>query len=75
MTDQREITTQEAMATLKQNMKTNFEFAWSWHCAIACLLMDVGAKHKEANARATSFMLSTFEVNTGPEVYIDWLQS
>lgn len=52
------------MNDLKQEMKNDPDYAWGWHCNIACLLLDEGVDHSKANNRAASFMKLAFDVDT-----------
>ena len=56
--------TEEAMTHLSQAMKDDPSYAWSWHCNIACLLLDEGIAHNRANDRASGFMKLAFGVET-----------
>ncbi len=58
------MTTEEAMDHLSQAMKDDPSYAWSWHCIVACLLLDEGVPHDRANDRASSFMKLAFGVKT-----------
>lgn len=39
-------------------------FAWTWHCNVACAVMDEGAPQDSANAAAARFMKAAFGVDT-----------
>lgn len=39
------------------------EWSWSWHCNLACMLLDEGVPHANANERAASFMKTAFGVD------------
>lgn len=54
----------EAMGVLKEAMVDDPEYAWGWHCNIACLLLDEGIEQEAANKRAASFMKNAFDINT-----------
>jgi hypothetical protein len=45
-------------------MRTDPDYAWTWHCNIAMVAQDAGAPHKEANIRAGDFMNMLFGVRT-----------
>ena len=53
-----------AFGALKKAMKKDPDYAWSWHCNIACSVMDAGATHKVANDGAGRFMKLCFDVDT-----------
>lgn len=55
---------EEAMKTMKQAMKSDPDFAWSWHCNIAMMCKDAGATHKISNFGAARFMKLAFDVDT-----------
>ena len=55
---------QKAMGTLRKEMIDDPEYAWGWHCNIACLLLDEGIEQEAANKRAASFMKNAFDINT-----------
>ena len=46
----------KAIETLSAQMKSDPGYAWSWHCNLAMLAVDAGAKHGAANKRAAQFM-------------------
>jgi hypothetical protein len=51
-----------ALAVLSAAMRARPEFAHTWHCAVACTLMDAGVAHGLANKHASHFMRSAFGV-------------
>lgn len=53
-----------AMTVLKEAFKQDPDYAHSWHCNIACMVMDAGADHKVANDGASRFMKLAFDINT-----------
>lgn len=53
-----------ALDVLSNAMKNDSEYAWTWHCNLAMMAVDAGAGYKEANERASSFMLGLFGINT-----------
>lgn len=53
-----------AMKTLKKALKDNPDLAYSWHCNLACAMMDTGITHVQANAAANRFMHNAFNVET-----------
>jgi hypothetical protein len=55
---------QDAMKILTRAMMEDPDYAWGWHCNIACLLLDKGIDHKAANNRASGFMKLAFDVDT-----------
>jgi hypothetical protein len=59
-----ELTTAEAMNVIRQAMREDPGYAWTWHCNIACLLLDEGVAHDRANDRASGFMKLAFDVET-----------
>ena len=56
--------TEQAVKTLSDNMKENYDFAWSWHCNIAMAAYDEGLSHTAANKAAERFMSNAFGVDT-----------
>ena len=58
---------EKAMETLKQAMKEDYGYAWSWHCNIAVMAQDAGADHEVANEGASRFMKLAFDVDTTVE--------
>lgn len=52
------------LSMLKGVMKFHPDFAWTWHCNIACVAMDEGVNASTANLLAARFMMSAFEVDT-----------
>lgn len=69
MVEKLELDIAEALLTVRRCMQKDFELAWSWHCNIACAIMDEGITHGVANAAAARFMLMAFAVDTRPETY------
>ena len=54
----------KAMDTLRNAMISDPDYAWGWHCNIACLMLDEGLECKIANKKAASFMKLAFNVDT-----------
>lgn len=50
--------------TIQQLMKDDFDYAWGWHCNIACAAMDEGVDHATANKIACRFMKNAFDIST-----------
>lgn len=50
-----------AMDWLKESMKNDEMYAWSWHCNIAMAAYDEGMEHKAANKAAARFMKLAFD--------------
>ncbi len=57
-------TTTKAMDVIRQAMQDDPSYAWTWHCNIACLLLDEGVPSDRADARASSFMKLAFDIKT-----------
>jgi hypothetical protein len=55
------ITTEEAMNHLKQAMREDPGYAWSWHCNVAMASVQEGMGHTEANKAASRFMKWAFD--------------
>ena len=55
---------EEAMRALKDAMKEDPSYAWSWHCVVACSSQDEGMEHAASNRAAARFMRQAFEVDT-----------
>jgi hypothetical protein len=53
-----------ALDTLRSSMATDLEYAWSWHCALACAALDQHIDRPTANTIASRFMHYAFGVNT-----------
>ena len=53
-----------AFEILKDAMKGDDAYAWSWHCNIAMSMVDEGFNHYKANLGAARFMQICFGVNT-----------
>jgi hypothetical protein len=41
--------------------KNDPNYAWSWHCNLAMMMVDEGVSHRAANYRAATFMKDAFE--------------
>jgi hypothetical protein len=54
----------EAFYRLSDEVKTDQDYAWSWHCSIAMSAKDVGVDHETANKAANRFMQMCFGVDT-----------
>ena len=54
----------EARELLEAEFKKDPGFAWSWHCNVACCVMDEGVNHVTANRAAARFMKLAFGVDT-----------
>ncbi len=51
------------------------EYAWGWHCNIACLLLDEGVDQLAANRRAQGFMKRAFDVEGyEPKAFYDEIE-
>lgn len=44
-------------------LKANEDYAWTWQCNLACIALDCGASHENANRRAAQFMNNAFGVD------------
>ena len=53
-----------ALEALKKALQSDYEFAWSWHCNLACCAMDEGIDHDSANIIAQRIMQFVFQVDT-----------
>lgn len=53
-----------AMKTMKRAFKLDKDFAHSWHCNLACTMMDSGVDPATANDAAARFMKLAFDVDT-----------
>lgn len=54
----------DAFNCIKQEMKNDFDYAWSWHCVISMALQDTQfLNHKDANIAAARIMENLFAVN------------
>lgn len=60
----RNITTADAMAALKDAIKKDPEYAWSWHCAIWSGAHDEGLETGAANRAAARVMHMAFDCDT-----------
>lgn len=53
-----------AIKTLSDSMQADQDLAWTWHCNIACPVMDCGVDPETANAAAERVMKQLFGVDT-----------
>jgi len=53
----------QAMDTLRQNMVSDPEYAWAWHCNLAMSAYDEGLPKPAANRAAARFMRSAFNID------------
>jgi len=56
--------TQAGFSEVKAAMQSDDDYAWSWHCNVACAAMDEGVDHKTAQKIAARFMGWAFQVDT-----------
>lgn len=57
-------TVKDAMDVLKKALLEDSDYAHSWHCNIACSVMDSGVDHEKSNEAASRFMKLAFDVET-----------
>ena len=55
--------TKRAYNDMSKAMKKDPEYAYGWHCNIACPLMDEGMEHDKANQVAERLMKHLFGIN------------
>lgn len=53
-----------ALEILQSSMAEDPEYAWGWHCVLACCAMDEGVDHTTANRIAGRFMSTAFEFDS-----------
>jgi hypothetical protein len=56
----RPISPAQALHQLSTILRKDPEYAWTWHCNLACAGMDAGLGHQAANAMAGNFMKLAF---------------
>ena len=49
--------------SLRDALQADQDYAWTWHCNLACIAMDAGAEHESSNRRAATFMRDAFDVD------------
>jgi hypothetical protein len=54
--------TAHAMTTLKESMRKDPDYAWTWHCNLACCAFDEGVNIVTANDIAARFMSLAFSL-------------
>ena len=54
--------TATAMKSLSDAMREDPDYAWSWHCNLACCAMDEGLDREAANRAAERFMALAFNI-------------
>lgn len=59
-----QISVVQAMRVLSAAMKTDPDYAWSWHCNLAMAMYDQGCDPVQANKGAASFMATCFDLDT-----------
>jgi hypothetical protein len=55
--------THSPLSDLKAALQANEDFAWTWLCNLACIGLDAGATHENANRRAAQFMQNAFGID------------
>lgn len=53
-----------SMQTLVAALKTDPDYAWTWHCNVAMAALDEGLGHYEANKAAARFMSWLAQIDT-----------
>ena len=53
----------EAFYRLRDEVRADQDYAWSWHCNIAMAAQDEGVDHETANKAANRFMQMCFGVD------------
>ena len=53
-----------AVERLSRAFKADPDYAWGWHCNLACAAIDEGADQAAANRIAARFMRAAFSVET-----------
>lgn len=62
-----------ALATLKQVMQNDPEYAWGWHCNIAVPIMDaIDVSHERANLAAAYLMSCLFDYDITKHKHYDY---
>lgn len=55
---------ESAFEALAKRIKSDYGYAWSWHCNLACSMMDTGITRDKVNKAAARFMRTAFGVDT-----------
>jgi len=64
-----QITVDQAIQVLSEEMKRYPDYARTWHCNIAMAAQDAGAPHEQSNKAAADFMYRCFGVVGYLEIY------
>lgn len=51
-------------AELSARIRSDPEYAWGWHCTVACAALDEGIDHESANKIAARAMYNMFQADT-----------
>ena len=51
------------LSELQAALRADDDYAWTWFCNLACIGMDAGGSHEQANGYAATFMKNTFGVD------------
>lgn len=51
------------LSELKAALQIDQDYAWTWECNLACIGLDCGGSHEDANRRAAQFMKNAFDVD------------
>lgn len=51
------------LSQLKAALKADEDYAWTWLCNLACIGLDSGGTHENANRRASQFMKDAFDID------------
>lgn len=55
--------TKQAIDALKAAIRSDTDYAWTWHCNVAMAFQDAGGTHEEGNRGAARFMQTVFDVD------------
>jgi hypothetical protein len=58
------VSIQAALGAIKAAMQKDYDYAWSWHCVMACAAQDEGLNHEAGNRAAARLMRMAFDIDT-----------
>ena len=57
------VSSRSPLSQLKDALKADDDYAWTWLCNLACIGLDSGGTHENSNRRAAQFMRNAFDID------------
>jgi hypothetical protein len=59
--------THSPLGELRAAMQSDEDLAWAWQCSLACIGLDSGGDHEQANRHAAQFLRNVFGVDVSTQ--------